>query len=201
VLQEKTEGNIKTKARGSKSFFIIFFLNDSINAPDSFHQNNNLIFIGNLFYMISKAKTAEQYIKELPADRKQAFTALRSVILKNLPKGFEETMGYGMIGYVVPHSLYPAGYHCDPTKPLPFMGIASQKNFIAFYHMGVYADPKLMKWVTAEYSKFVNGKVDMGKSCFRFKKPEQIPLKLIGELTKKVSMKDWIDTYEKVLKK
>src|SRR3954467_1902361 len=98
--------------------------------------------------MQSKATTIENYLDELPEDRKTPMKKLHAVIKKNLPKGFKEAMSYGMIGYVVPHSLYPSGYHCDPTLPLPFMCIASQKNFIAIYHMGVYADPKLLNWFT-----------------------------------------------------
>ena len=146
--------------------------------------------------MQSKAASPEQYLKELPADRKEAMTQLRATILKNLPKGFEEQMSYGMLGYVIPHKLYPDGYHCDPKLPLPFMAIASQKNFIAFYHMGIYADDKLLKWFTTEYPKYSTAKLDMGKSCIRFKKPEHIPYKLLGELTKKIAVKDWIETYE-----
>ncbi len=146
--------------------------------------------------MTSSATTPEQYIKELPADRKEAITKLRNSVLKNLPKGFKETMSYGMLGYVVPHEIYPGGYHCEPKLPLPFANIASQKNFIAFYHMGVYAMPELLKWFTTEYPKHSSAKLEMGKSCFRFKKPEYIPYKLIGELIKKVSVKDWIKVYE-----
>ena len=137
-------------------------------------------------YMQSKATTPDEYIAELPADRKEAMTKLRKEVLKNLPKGFKETMGYGMMGYVVPHSLYPTGYHCKPTDPLPFAGFASQKNFIAFYHMGIYADPKLLKWFVTEYPKHTDAKLDMGKSCIRFKKPEKIPFKLFGELMGKI---------------
>ena len=129
--------------------------------------------------MQSKATTVEQYLKELPADRKEAITKLRKVIIKNLPKGFKESMGYGMAGYVVPHSLYPPGYHCTPELPLPFMGFASQKNFIAVYHMGIYADPKLLKWFTDAHAKASPKKLDMGKSCIRYKKPEDIPYELI----------------------
>ena len=151
--------------------------------------------------MQSKATTIEQYIAEIPAGRQQAIIELRKVIKKNLPKGFKEGMGYGMIGYVVPHSIYPAGYHCTPKLPLPFMGIASQKNFIAVYHMGVYANPDLLKWFTAEYSKAGVGKLDMGKSCIRFKKTENIPYKLIGELASKVTVEKWIAYYEKAIKK
>jgi hypothetical protein len=151
--------------------------------------------------MISKAKSPEDYVKEVPKERQEAFNQLRQTILKNLPKGFTEGMGYGMLGYVVPHSLYPAGYHCDPKQPLPFAGLASQKNSINFYHMGLYADPKLLKWFQTEYPKHCKTKLDMGKSCVRFKKPEDIPFKLIGELMKKITVKDWIANYEKNLKK
>ena len=110
-------------------------------------------------------------------------------------------MNYGMIGYVVPHSLYPAGYHCDPKQPLPFMNIASQKNFIAVYHMGVYANKKLSEWFLKEYSKYSKAKPDMGKSCLRFKKADQIPYKLIGELAKKITPEKWIAIYEEQFKK
>jgi hypothetical protein len=150
--------------------------------------------------MTSDAKTPEQYLKELPADRKEPVSKLREVLLKNLPKGFKESMGYGMLTYVVPHEIYPAGYHCDPKQALPFVSIASQKNFIAFYHMGMYAKPELLKWFQSEYPKHSTAKLDMGKSCVRFKKPEQIPYKLIGELVKKISVKDWIECYEKNFK-
>ncbi len=150
--------------------------------------------------MQSKAATVEAYLKELPADRQAPMKKLREVILKNLPAGFKEEMNYGMIGYVVPHSIYPGGYHCDPKQPLPFMCIASQKNFIALYHMGVYGDPKLHSWFAAEYAKAVPTKLDMGKSCVRFKKPENIPYQLVGELTAKVPLQEWIDRYETMLK-
>lgn len=147
--------------------------------------------------MQSKAKTVEAYIKELPPERGEAISKLRKEIIKNLPKGFEEGMGYGMMGYYVPHSIYPKGYHCTPELPLPFAGMASQKNFISFYHMGMYSDPALLKWFTTEYPKHTKAKLDMGKSCVRFKKPEHIPYELIGKLMKKMSVKDWIKLYEK----
>ena len=151
--------------------------------------------------MRSTAKTPQEYINSLPEDRKQAMSELRKIIFKNLPKGFVEEMNYGMIGYIVPHSLYPDGYHCDPKQPLPFMNIASQKNFVAVYHMGVYANKKLLEWFTNEYPKHSNGKkLDMGKSCLRFKKMEQIPYKLIGELAKKITPKEWINIYEEQFK-
>jgi uncharacterized protein YdhG (YjbR/CyaY superfamily) len=151
--------------------------------------------------MQSKATTVEQYLSEIPADKQKAVTELRKVIKKNLPKGFKEGMGYGMFGFSVPHSKYPAGYHCDPKAPLPFMGLAAQKNFIAVYHMGVYADPKLLKWFTDAYAKAGVGKLDMGKSCIRFKNPEKIPFELIGELAAKMTPDDWITLYEKNLKR
>ncbi|MEO7982979.1 MAG: DUF1801 domain-containing protein [Bacteroidota bacterium] len=151
--------------------------------------------------MQSKATTIKQYMDELPAGRKKAMTELRAIIKKNLPKDFQEGMGYGMVGYMVPHSKYPAGYHCNPEQPLPFMGLASQKNFIAVYHMGVYADIKLAKWFVNEYAKAGIGKLDMGKSCIRFNNPEKIPYKLIGELVAKMTPDDWIVLYEKNLKK
>jgi hypothetical protein len=148
--------------------------------------------------MISQAETPEQYIRELPKDRKPVMEKLRAVILENLPPGFEETMSYGMIGYVVPHSVYPDGYHADPALPLPFINIASQKNHIAVYHMGLYSDEELYDWFTSEYDKRVNTKLDMGKSCIRFKKPEskEIPYELIGELVSKMSADEWIKLYE-----
>ena len=150
--------------------------------------------------MQSKATTPDEYLASLTEDRKKAMTELRKIILANLPKGFKEGMSYGMLGYCVPHELYPDGYHCDPKLPLPFMSVASQKNFIAVYHMGVYADPALLKWFTEEYAKHSKVKLDMGKSCIRFKKPEQIPFKLIGELASKITVKQWIDMYELAFK-
>lgn len=150
--------------------------------------------------MPSTSKTAEDYLKEIPSERLEAFTTLRDTILKNIPKGFEECISYGMIGYVVPHTLYPAGYHCDPKIPLPFVSIASQKNYVALHHMGIYANPELLAWFVAEYPKHCKTKLDMGKGCIRFKKPDDMPFKLIGELLKKVSVKDWISQYEKAFK-
>lgn len=147
--------------------------------------------------MQSKATTVEQYLKELPADRQEPMTKLHKIILKNLPKGFKDGMSYGMIGYFVPHSIYPKGYHCNPTLPLPFAGLASQKNFIAFYHMCSNADDKLSKWFNEEYAKAGIGKLDRGGSCIRFKKPATIPYQLIGELCSKITVEKWIEIYEK----
>jgi uncharacterized protein YdhG (YjbR/CyaY superfamily) len=151
--------------------------------------------------MTSKATHPDEYIASLPEDRQKAVSELRKVIGKNLSKGFEEQMSYGMLGWVVPHSVYPAGYHCDPKLPLPFLSVASQKASINIYHMGIYADEQLLNWFTSEYPKHTKAKLDMGKSCMRFKKPEDIPYKLIGELAIKMSAKEWIALYEKAFKK
>jgi len=150
--------------------------------------------------MKSVAANPDQYLKELPADRKEAVGKLRDTVLKNIPKGFKETMSYGMIGYVVPHESYPSGYHCDPKLPLPFVCIASQKNFIALHHMGIYASPEILKWFVDEYPKHSERKLDMGKGCIRFKYPEHIPYKLIGQLMKKFTVKEWVSLYENNLK-
>ena len=151
--------------------------------------------------MQSTAKTPLEYVASLPEERKIVIEQLRTIVLKNLPKGFEETMGYGMLSYVVPHSIYPSGYHCDPKTPLPFLSLASQKNFIAFYHMGIYADDKLLNWFVSEYPKHCKTKLDMGKSCIRFKKMNDIPYELLGELASKMSVQDWISLYEEKLKR
>ena len=147
-----------------------------------------------------EANSPDEYLERIPEERKPAMNKLRQTIQDNLPQGFKEEMSYGMIGYVVPHSIYPPGYHCDTKLPLPFINIASQKNFIAFYHMGIYADKKLLNWFTTEYPKYSKFKLDMGKSCIRFKKPEQIPFDLIGELVQKMSAKEWIEIYESNIK-
>ena len=151
--------------------------------------------------MTSKATSVDQYINEAPEDRRAALQKLRSIILENLPEGFQEEISYGMIGYVVPHSIYPKGYHCTPELPLPFMSFASQKNSINFYHMGIYAKPELYNWFVAEYPKHSKQKLVIGKSCLRIKKPENIPSELIGELAKKMSVAEWIETYEKTFNK
>ena len=148
-----------------------------------------------------KANNIDEYLQQLPEERKTVIRQLRNAVLKNLPKGFEESFNYGMFGWVIPHSLYPKGYHCDPKLPLPFMGMASQKNFVAVYHMGIYADKNLFDWFTAEYTKVSKNKLDMGKSCIRFKNIKQIPFDLIGELASKMSVNEWIALYEKNLMK
>jgi hypothetical protein len=156
--------------------------------------NNSVYYI-----MQSKAGTVDEYIEELPPDRKEPIKALRKVILENLPAGFEETMGYGMIGYVVPHSIYPNGYHSNPKLPVPFINLASQKNYISLYHMGVYADKELLKWFTDNYPLHSKTKLDMGGGCIRFKKLDQIPYKLIGELAQKVTVLDLLHKYRSQL--
>ena len=151
--------------------------------------------------MQSTATTPQEYMESLPDDKKRVMSKLRKAILDNLPKGFSETMAYGMLGYVIPHSLYPPGYHCDPKLPLPFISIASQKNFVALYHMGIYSDPELLEWFVTEFPKHTKGKLDMGKSCIRFKKMDDIPYELVGQLASKMSPENWITVYERVLKR
>jgi hypothetical protein len=148
-----------------------------------------------------KATSPQDYISQIPEDRQAVFEKLTKTISKNLPKGFEEGIQYGMIGYYVPHSIYPDGYHCDPKIPLPFMSIASQKNSINLYHSGIYAKPELHDWFVAEYPKHCKRKLDMGKSCIRFKKIDDIPIDLIAELCTKLTVQEWIDIYESNLKK
>lgn len=145
--------------------------------------------------------TISEYVNALPEERRVVIQKLQSLMKKNLPKGFEEQLSYGMIGYVVPHKIYPDGYHCDPKLPLPFISMASQKNFIALYHMGIYAVPQLLNWFVEEYPKHCKSRLDMGKSCIRFKKMEDIPYDLLAELMKKMTVQDWISCYEKNYKK
>ena len=148
-----------------------------------------------------KAKSPEDYISQVPEERQEALKKLRLTIKENLPKGFEEGIQYNMIGYYVPHSIYPDGYHCSPEVPLPFMNVASQKNSINLYHSGIYANPELLQWFTDEYPKHNKTKLDMGKSCIRFKKIDALPYELIGELCQKMTVEEWIDIYESALKK
>ena len=145
--------------------------------------------------------TVEAILSNLPPERAAPFNKLHEVIVQNLPKGFEAAISYGGLGYVVPHSLYPAGYHCKTTEPLPFAGLASQKNSINFYHMGIYSDPKLYDWFVSEFPKHTKQKLDMGKSCIRFKKMDDIPYQLLGELMQKMTVQDWVSIYESNLKR
>tara|TARA_B110000211_G_C13676768_1_gene376962 strand:- start:76 stop:534 length:459 start_codon:yes stop_codon:yes gene_type:complete len=147
-----------------------------------------------------EAISPDDYLTKVPENRAFAMTRLRDVIVSNLPLGFSEEISYGMIGYVVPHKLYPDGYHCKPELPLPFINIASQKNFVALYHMGMYAKPELLKWFEDEWSSRDLGKLDMGKSCVRFKKPDLIPFDLIGGLVSKMSVNEWVVLYETTFK-
>jgi hypothetical protein len=146
--------------------------------------------------MKSESETPQDYIHSLPEERKAAIEKLRNIVLTNLPSGFEEKMCYGMLGYVVPHSIYPKGYHCNPKQELPFINIASQKNFISLHHLGLYADNSLLDWFVSEYPKYSTYKLDMGKGCVRFKKPEAIPFELIQQLVSKISVPEWISFYE-----
>lgn len=148
--------------------------------------------------MQSEAKTVDQYFDELPEDRKEVMHRLRKLIKENLPDGFEEAMGYGMPGYVVPFSRYPQGYRCDPSVPLPFAGLASQKNHIAVYHMGMYAKPGLHEWFEEEYAKRVGKKPDLGKSCLRFRPTQDIPYDLLAELFRKITVDEWISMVDKI---
>ena len=148
-----------------------------------------------------EANSPEEYIAQVPDERQAILQKLHNTIKDNLPKGFETGMNYKMIGYYVPHSIYPDGYHCDTSLPLPFMNIASQKNSINLYHMGIYAKPDLLNWFVAEYPKHCKRKLDMGKSCIRFKKTEEIPMELIAELCTKMSVEEWINIYESAIKK
>ena len=143
----------------------------------------------------------QEYLEALPEERRGPMEKLMETIQKNIPSGFEKTIQYKMIGFVVPHSIFPKGYHCDPKQPLPFVHIASQKNFIAVYHMGLYADKSLLHWFETRYRETVPGKLDMGKSCIRFKKVDQIPYGLIGELVEKMTVEDWVGMYEEQIRK
>jgi hypothetical protein len=149
--------------------------------------------------MQSKATTVAEYLSSLPEDRRRAIEAVRKVILQNLDKDYEEGMQYGMIGYYVPHRVYPAGYHCDPKQPLPFAALGSQKNYMSVYLMCVYGESKLAQWFREAWAK-TGKKLDMGKSCVRFKKPEDLALEVIGEAIKRVPAKAYIEHCEKALK-
>lgn len=150
--------------------------------------------------MISKAATPDEYFAALPPDRKEILTRLRRVLQEHLPAGFREEMNYGVPGFVVPHSLYPSGYHADPKLPLPFISIASQKNYVSFYHMGLY-DGKLLEWLTTRWVEATGKKPDMGKCCIRFKKTTVIPYDLLAELVGKITPEAWIEQYEKEVKR
>jgi hypothetical protein len=141
------------------------------------------------------AATVTEYLAGLPEDRRRALEAVRKVIRKNLPKGYQEGMQYGMIGYFVPHSVYPAGYHCDPRQPLPFAGLASQKNHMSLYLCSAYASPEHESWFRKAWT--ADGrKLDMGKACVRFKKLEDVPLEVVGEAVRRMPVKEFVRIYE-----
>ncbi len=146
--------------------------------------------------MTYDAETVDDYISQIPADRKDAFSRLRSVIGSHLPGEFEERLSWGMPTWAVPLSVYPPGYHTRKDEPLPFISIASQKHFIGFYHLGIYAMPQLHEWFLAEWTSRNLGRMDMGKSCLRLKNPDKIPYDLLGELCSKVGAAEWIAIYE-----
>lgn len=146
-----------------------------------------------------KAKTVEEYISLLPEDRKEAIEKLRCTVRDNLPSALEERILYNMISYVIPHSIYPQGYHVNPDDPLSFISIASQKNHIALYHMGIMVYPDVLDWFVKEYAKYVKTKLDMGKSCIRFKNVKNIPYELIAQLCRKIDYQDYIQKYEAVI--
>ena len=146
------------------------------------------------------AKSIDEYLKSLPEDRIEVVEKLIKVIENNIPFGYVKKMNYSMPSFVIPHSIYPKGYHVTPILPLPFIGIASQKYHIGLYHMGIYADTKLLDWFVSEYPNYCESKLDMGKSCIRFKKRDDIPYELIGLLSKKMTPKDWISIYKKNIK-
>ncbi len=148
--------------------------------------------------MANQAATVEEYLASLPEDRRMALEAVRKTILKNLPKGYEEGMQYGAIGYSVPHSVYPPGYHCDPKQPLPFLCLASRKNYMTISFMGVYGDAEGEKWFREEWAK-TGKRLDMGKACVRFKALDDLPLELVGKAIKRIPVRTLVERYEQAL--
>ena len=145
--------------------------------------------------------SVKDYINLLESDRGEIVTQLINVIEQNIPKGFEKVMNYGMPSFVVPHSIYPNGYHCDKTLPLPFIGVSNLKSSISLHHMGLYANSELLNWFRSEHPKHSKTKLDMGKGCIKFKNFNEIPYKLIGILSERMTVKNWIDTYEQNIKR
>ena len=146
--------------------------------------------------MMMVKQEIRDYVKAVPADRRPAFERLLKVVRENLPGGFDEVIQYRMPGFVVPHSAYPPGYHVDPNLPLPFINLANQKGYIALYHLGLYADSELLTWFKTSYAESVSHRLDMGKSCIRFRKIDEIPYDLIAELVSQMTVPDWIQLYE-----
>ncbi len=150
--------------------------------------------------MTITAKNVAEYIEQIPDNQKELFLSILNIIRKNIPQGFEECINYKMPSWVVPHSLYGSGYHCDPKLPLPFLAVGIQKNSVNLYHMGIYADTELYNWFINEYDNLDLKKLDIGKSCMRFKKIEEFPKNLVGDLIQKTNPTDWINIYEKAFK-
>jgi hypothetical protein len=185
----------------NKTSFYRAFKKFTSTTPNEYLKNKNRFTNFTTNTTIMKTTTVKDYIKSVSEDRKPYFNKLQQTILDHIPAGFEECSLYGMIGYAVPLSIYPDGYHCRKDEPLPFVNLASQKNFIALYHMGIYANKDIHDWFVEQYPKHCKYKLDMGKSCVRFKKMDDIPFELIAQLMQKYSVDDWIKTYEKAFKK
>ncbi|NJM94733.1 MAG: DUF1801 domain-containing protein [Cytophagales bacterium] len=151
--------------------------------------------------MTLPAHSPMEYLEQVPLPQREALRQLRQVIIDHLDQEMEETMANGMIAYVVPHRVYPAGYHVSPKSPLPFISLAAQKNYLALYHFGLYTNPELLEWWVNSYAAEVKHRLDMGKSCIRFKQLEEIPYALVGELVSKMTTRQWIALYEKSLKR
>ena len=145
--------------------------------------------------------TPEEWINEQEEARQDALRELRQTFNDHLPEGFEERVSGGMLHWVVPKETYPDGYHCNPDDPLPFISLANRKRFIPMYHMGLYAEPDVLEWFQEAYPKHARTKLDMGKSCVRFKKMDDVPYDLLAELAQKFSVQDWIELYERAVKK
>ena len=150
--------------------------------------------------MKASGSSVKEILENIPVERKKTFSEIHKTIMDNLPLGFEAGLSYGGLGYIVPHKIYPRGYHCNPKEPLPFAGLANQKHSINFYHLGLYALPELDSWFQNEYLKCCKHKMDRGKSCIRFKHFDDIPLGLIGLLISKISVQEWIRIYEEKTK-
>lgn len=151
--------------------------------------------------MTSNAETVETYLEELEPERRELVEAIRAAIHRGLPPGFEERMIYGMIGWVVPKDTYPAGYHCDPSLPLPFINLGNQKASVNLYHMGLYVIPGLLDWFQNSWREQTSARLDMGKSCVRFKRLDNVPLSLLTELATRVTVEEWVSVYESGIKR
>lgn len=148
-----------------------------------------------------EAGSVEEYVAGIDSDRQEAYLKLFNTVAENMPKGFAFCMQYGFPSFVVSLEDYPSGYHCTPNTPLPFISVGAQKNFLALYHMGLYANQELLDWFVAEYPKHAKFKLDMGKSCIRFKRISDIPFSLVADLMKKMTAHQWIEIYEHKFKK